>query len=56
MDGAGYTAATRPMANKPESYPALAQMMSRVWVSFVTTLDPNLSGCKSDFVDLEDES
>ena len=47
--GEGYTnaVAVDPFANKPETLPQLANIMSRMWVSFITELDPNQNGGKS---------
>ncbi|KAK7994249.1 hypothetical protein PG991_015837 [Apiospora marii] len=41
--GLGYDTpvAVDPFGGKPEAYFRLADLMSRMWVSFVTTLDPN---------------
>ncbi|KAK8075370.1 hypothetical protein PG997_010033 [Apiospora hydei] len=41
--GLGYdtAVAVNPFGGKPEAYFELADLMSRMWVSFVTTLDPN---------------
>ncbi|KAK8016798.1 carboxylesterase family protein [Apiospora rasikravindrae] len=41
--GLGYdtAVAVNPFGGKPEPYFELADLMSRMWVSFVTTLDPN---------------
>lgn len=41
--GLGYdtVVAVNPFGGKPEPYFQLADMMSRMWVSFVTTLEPN---------------
>ena len=40
--GLGY--AINPFGGEPASYPALSQLMSRAWVSFVHDLDPNNHG------------
>lgn len=42
VDGVGYDAGHSPMLGKPKSYTQLSIMMSRMWVRFVTTLNPNL--------------
>lgn len=42
VDGVGYDASKNPMLGKPKSYTQLSDMMSRMWVRFVTTLNPNL--------------
>ncbi|KAF5003892.1 hypothetical protein FDECE_9597 [Fusarium decemcellulare] len=41
IQGLGY--ATNPFANKPESYKELADLMSRMWVSFIHCTDPNVN-------------
>ncbi|KAH6700606.1 lipase 2 [Leptodontidium sp. MPI-SDFR-AT-0119] len=45
-DGVGYVelAGTHPFANKPASYKNLAGLMASMWSSFISTLDPNISG------------
>lgn len=43
IDGVGYDTSEKPMLGKPRTYPELSDMMSRMWVNFITTLDPNLS-------------
>ena len=45
LQGLGY--AINPFGGEPASYPALSQLMSRAWVSFVHDLDPNHHGGKS---------
>ena len=46
--GNGYnnSVAVDPFANEPPALPQLADIMSRMWVSFVTELDPNQNGGK----------
>lgn len=44
VDGLGYYTTPNPFANEPHSFPALATLMSRSWVSFVHDLDPNNHG------------
>ena len=44
VNGLGYAPGQEPMEDEPESYRRVADMMSRMWVSFVTRLDPNHSG------------
>ncbi|KAL2813467.1 carboxylesterase [Aspergillus cavernicola] len=44
VDGVGYDAGEKPMEDEPPSYQRLAAMMSRMWISFVATMDPNHSG------------
>ncbi|KAK8061740.1 hypothetical protein PG994_008106 [Apiospora phragmitis] len=46
--GLGYdtAVAVNPFGGKPEPYFRLADLMSRMWVSFVTTLDPNHHGAE----------
>lgn len=41
--GLGYTnaVAVNPFANMPETLPKLANLMARMWISFVINLDPN---------------
>ncbi|WYZ39067.1 hypothetical protein EsH8_III_000981 [Colletotrichum jinshuiense] len=45
-DGLGYETAVaeNPFAGKPETFKELANIMSRMWVSFITTGDPNHNG------------
>ncbi|KAH9932885.1 cholinesterase [Fomitopsis serialis] len=40
-DGYGYDVSPDPFAGVPESYFALAKLMSRSWASFIHDLDPN---------------
>lgn len=44
--GLGYenVVAVNPFAGKPETYAQLAHLMSRMWVAFITGLDPNAHG------------
>lgn len=42
VNGVGYDDSHNPLLGKPTSYTQLSVIMSRMWVSFVTTLDPNL--------------
>ncbi|ETS78719.1 hypothetical protein PFICI_08572 [Pestalotiopsis fici W106-1] len=42
--GTGYDNSTNVFLNGPETFKQLAATMSRMWVSFVTRLDPNYSG------------
>lgn len=44
--GLGYnnSVAVDPFADEPETFGQLVEMMSRMWVSFITDLDPNHSG------------
>ncbi|KAI7975492.1 hypothetical protein EIK77_002297 [Talaromyces pinophilus] len=42
VDGVGYDESKSPMLGKPKSYTQLSVMMSRMWVSFVTTLNPEI--------------
>ena len=42
--GLGYSPS--PFAGEPSSFISLANLMSRMWVSFVANGDPNCSGCK----------
>lgn len=44
--GLGYetAVAVNPFAGEPETFPQLANLMSRMWVAFVTGLDPNAHG------------
>lgn len=46
IQGLGYPAAhfENPFANKPLTYVEMARLMSRMWISFVVTGDPNNSG------------
>ncbi|KAM0425623.1 hypothetical protein ACHAPT_009155 [Fusarium lateritium] len=47
--GAGYT--TNPFENKPETFVQLADLMSKMWVSFIHGADPNVdSKCNSSSV------
>lgn len=46
IDGAGYS--INPLGGEPGTYAELARMMSRMWISFVTTLDPNHAGGERD--------
>ncbi|KAI0202298.1 triacylglycerol lipase [Astrocystis sublimbata] len=48
--GLGYdnAVASNPFADVPESYFDVAKIMSRMWVSFIATLDPNQSGATSE--------
>ena len=46
-DGYNNSVAVDPFANEPATLPQLASMMSRMWVSFITELDPNSNGGKS---------
>ncbi|CZR68341.1 related to triacylglycerol lipase V precursor [Phialocephala subalpina] len=39
IDGYGYD--TNPFTDKPQSYYDLADFMSKTWVSFIATMDPN---------------
>ncbi|KAJ8133121.1 hypothetical protein O1611_g501 [Lasiodiplodia mahajangana] len=50
IHGLGYenAVASNPFANVPESYFHVAKIMSRMWVSFIATLDPNQSGVTSE--------
>lgn len=49
-NGEGYT--TNPFGDQPATYPALAEAISKAWVSFVVGLDPNgESGLGVDGVD-----
>ncbi|KAK6379059.1 hypothetical protein LTS17_006763 [Exophiala oligosperma] len=43
--GQGYnnSVAVDPFANKPQSYDRLANIMTRMWSSFITDLDPNMN-------------
>ncbi|CRG83165.1 hypothetical protein PISL3812_00514 [Talaromyces islandicus] len=43
-NGVGYYADPNPFGNEPDSFFALAKLMSRSWVSFVHDLDPNNHG------------
>ena len=45
-DGVGYAelAGIDPFVNKPASYKKLAGLMASMWSSFISTLDPNISG------------
>lgn len=45
-DGVWYDFNKTTMESIPNSYSHLSTIMSRMWVSFVTTLDPNYSGGK----------
>ncbi|KAG8158023.1 hypothetical protein KVR01_012295 [Diaporthe batatas] len=44
--GLGYqnAVAVNPFEGRPETYPRLADLMSRMWVAFITGLDPNAHG------------
>jgi hypothetical protein len=42
LNGEGYT--TNPFEGEPDSFHDLALRMSEAYVSFVTTLDPNVAG------------
>lgn len=48
VSGLGYnnSVSVDPFAGKPETFVQLARMMSRMWVSFIVNLDPNLAGGK----------
>ena len=52
IQGVGYenAVAVNPFANEPETFPQLANIMSRMWVSFITDLDPNESGGKNELL------
>jgi carboxylesterase type B len=41
VDGLGYAPGNQPMEDELESYQRVADMMSRMWVSFVARLDPD---------------
>jgi carboxylesterase type B len=43
IEGQGYTTAIteNPFENEPDTFPALSNIMSRMWVSFIVNLDPN---------------
>ncbi|GKZ57710.1 hypothetical protein AnigIFM49718_003039 [Aspergillus niger] len=44
LDGLGYDSNNKSIGSMPNSYSRMSKIMSRMWVSFVTTLDPNHSG------------
>ncbi|KAM5342259.1 hypothetical protein ACJ41O_013225 [Fusarium nematophilum] len=46
VEGVGY--ATNPFENKPETFVQLADLMSKMWVAFIHSTDPNLKNgsCK----------
>ncbi|KLU81104.1 lipase 2 [Magnaporthiopsis poae ATCC 64411] len=47
VDGLGYgNVVPNPMAGGPPTFPRLADLMSRMWVSFVVSMDPNNAGIK----------
>jgi triacylglycerol lipase len=48
VNGDGYAAVRlpNPFGGEPLSYREISRLMSRMWVSFVNTLDPNYSGSK----------
>ena len=48
VNGDGYinVVAVNPFENEPSTFPQLANIMSRMWVSFVTDLTPNNNGGK----------
>lgn len=40
--GVGYDVSPNPFANRSAAYPALAQLMSNSWASFIATGNPNM--------------
>ncbi|KFY09443.1 hypothetical protein V491_08170 [Pseudogymnoascus sp. VKM F-3775] len=46
IQGLGYetAVAVNPFANEPLTFPRLAKIMSRMWISFISELDPNYNG------------
>ncbi|KAH8810799.1 triacylglycerol lipase [Xylogone sp. PMI_703] len=45
LEGLGY--AVNPFENEPASFGSLAKLMSRMWVAFVVSMDPNRNGLEN---------